>query len=136
MNSEMHVGELIEELIRVNHLSISEVARRMHVNRRSVYNWFKQKTLRPYVFHRICNVLSEDFAIEVPNILQPREKEIPPPVEVHPRLEEKEAGSSSVNYWMNKYIHLLEKYNEILSKGEPRPELSPPFKTPKGPYHR
>ena len=126
----MHVGELIEELIRVNHLSISEVARRMHVNRRSVYNWFKQKTLRPYVFHRICNVLSEDFAIEVPDIMQAREKEHVPAPETHPKQEEKEAYSSSVNYWMNKYISLLEKYNEILSKGESKAESSPPFRPP------
>lgn len=131
MKSEMHIGELIEELIRVNHLSISEVARRMHVNRRSLYNWFKQKSIRPYILHRICNVLANDFSIELPSII----KEAPMPDtgrnKTPPKESKEEVNSNTVSYWMNKYIYLLEKYNEMLAKNEPDPGTDR-FKTPSG----
>jgi len=133
MKSEMHIGELIEELIRVNHLSISEVARRMHVNRRSLYNWFKQKSIRPYILHRICNVLANDFSIELPSII----KEAPMPDtgrnKTPPKDLKDEANSNTVSYWMNKYIYLLEKYNEMLAKNEPDPE-NDRFKSPSGSF--
>lgn len=129
----MHIGELIEELIRVNHLSISEVARKMHVNRRSLYNWFKQKSIRPYILHRICNVLSNDFSIELPSIIKESTgTEIGRP-KPSSRETPEEANPNTVSYWMNKYIYLLEKYNEMLAKNEPGPD-NERFKSPSGSY--
>jgi transposase-like protein len=118
MESQMHIGELIEELIRVNHLSISEVARKMHVNRRSLYNWFKQQSIRPYILHRICNVLANDFAIELPSIIKETPRQDDSKHKTQAREVSEEVNSSSVSYWMNKYIYLLEKYNEMLAKTE------------------
>lgn len=130
MNSSIHIGEMIEEIIRVNQLSISEVARKMHVNRRSVYNWFKQKSIRPYILHRICNVLAVDFSIELPSTIKDVQAKNKEPDDFQP--PEKESDSNSVNYWMNKYIYLLEKYNEILSQDGPKDD--PSHRTPKGSY--
>lgn len=124
MKSEMHIGELIEELIRINHLSISEVARRMHVNRRSLYNWFKQQSIRPYILHRICNVLANDFSIELPSIIKEAPRLDSGKNKTPPKDKEvaEEGSSNTVSYWMNKYIYLLEKYNEMLAKNEPKPD--------------
>lgn len=130
MNSEIHVGELIEELIRVNQLSISEVARKMHVNRRSVYNWFKQKSIRPYVLHRICNVLASDFSIELPLVMKETQLDFKEKSEAPGK--EKKVDFNSVTYWMNKYIYLLEKYNEVLSRETSKDEF--PSGHPKGNY--
>ena len=132
MKSEMHIGELIEELIRVNHLSISEVARRMHVNRRSLYNWFKQKSIRPYILHRICNVLANDFSIELPSIIKESQGQEPLKSKSVNKEPVEEANSNTVSYWMNKYIYLLEKYNEMLAKNESAD--SEKYNSPSGSY--
>lgn len=119
MNADIHVGEVIEEIVRSNQLSISDLARRIHVNRRSVYNWFKQKNLRPYTLQRICYVLVYDFSIKLPEFFN---KEfpitnLPPSGDKSEPQAEPEADQNAVQYWMNKYIYILEKYNEILARG-------------------
>ncbi|MEJ6981346.1 helix-turn-helix domain-containing protein [Pedobacter sp. P351] len=120
MNKDIHVGELIEEVIRSNHLSISDVARKIHVNRRSVYNWFKQKALRPYTLHRICYVLAYEFSVKLPDYFKQElidSSDFTPPSAENPPVKEGDPEASSVQYWINKYIYLLEKYNETLAKG-------------------
>lgn len=119
----MHVGELIEELIRVNQLSISEVARKMHVNRRSVYNWFKQKSIRPYILHRICTVLAYDFSIELPKVIKEEQTKMGNSEDMV--VPDKAVESKTVSYWKNKYIYLLEKYNEVLSHDPPKGDHPP-----------
>lgn len=120
MNEDIHVGEMIEEVIRSNRISISDVARKIHVNRRSVYNWFKQKSLRPYTLHRICYVLVHDFSVKLPAFFNDQfiqNKEFAPPASDRKADVMAETESNSVQYWINKYIFLLEKYNETLAKG-------------------
>jgi transcriptional regulator with XRE-family HTH domain len=127
MNEEIHVGEMIEEVIRSNRLSISDVARRIHVNRRSVYNWFKQKSLRPYTLHRICYVLVYDFSVKLPDYFKEQfiqNKDFAPPASEKKLDLESDTESNSVQYWINKYIYLLEKYNETLAKGVTKEERS------------
>lgn len=120
MNKDIHVGELIEEVIRSNHLSISDVARKIHVNRRSVYNWFKQKALRPYTLHRICYVLAYEFSVKLPDYFKQElieSSDFTPPTDEKIAVKEADPEANSVQYWINKYIYLLEKYNETLAKG-------------------
>jgi len=127
MNEDIHVGEMIEEVIRSNRLSISDVARKIHVNRRSVYNWFKQKSLRPYTLHRICYVLVYDFAVKLPDYFKEefvQNKDFVLPVSEKKVDHETEEESNSVQYWINKYIYLLEKYNETLAKGVSKEDKS------------
>ncbi len=127
MNEDIHVGEMIEEVIRSNRLSISDVARKIHVNRRSVYNWFKQKSLRPYTLHRICYVLVYDFSVKLPDYFKEQfiqNKDFALATSEKKIDVETNTESNSVQYWINKYIYLLEKYNETLAKGVPKEERS------------
>lgn len=128
MNEDIHVGEMIEEVIRSNRISISDVARKIHVNRRSVYNWFKQKSLRPYTLHRICYVLVYDFSVKLPDYFKEefiQNKDFIPPLVDKKSDVEGDLETNSVQYWINKYIYLLEKYNETLAKGVTKEGQSP-----------
>lgn len=69
---DINAGQIIERVIRRNKVSISELARRMQVNRRSVYNWFDQKTLKLEIICKIGHVLDYDFSIDFPEILGER----------------------------------------------------------------
>jgi transcriptional regulator with XRE-family HTH domain len=112
---EQHYGQIVEKVIRRNGYSISELARLTNVNRRSVYNWFHQKRLKPEIIYRIGVALNYDFSKDFPKLLldlhinEIKSNNVSAPFNNSPidRTEE--------NYWKDKYIKLLEKYNDSLT---------------------
>ncbi|MGV8878827.1 MAG: helix-turn-helix domain-containing protein [Sphingobacteriaceae bacterium] len=118
-----HNGEIIERLVRRNGVSISELARRIHVNRRSIYNWFNKKTLKLDVIIKIGNVIGCDFSKEFPDVFSPEEFAMMNGLreynEEKPVLEPKQ----STQFWIDKYVALLEEYNQLLLKQTYRSEL-------------
>jgi len=61
---DKHYGQIVELIIRKKGYSISELARLSYVNRRSVYNWFNQKYLKPEIIYRIgCKNLLPAFRV-------------------------------------------------------------------------
>lgn len=111
---DSNAGQIVERVVRRNKVSISELARRMQVNRRSVYNWFDQKTLKIDIICKIGHVLNYDFSVDFPEAFG--ERGISSMEKVVDSTDENEHKQpNSVHYWMVKYISLLEKYNELLS---------------------
>ncbi|RYY35602.1 MAG: XRE family transcriptional regulator [Sphingobacteriaceae bacterium] len=108
---DKHYGQIVELIIRKKGYSISELARLTSVNRRSVYNWFNQKYLKPEIIYRIGCILDHDFSQEFPELFTKDDFEAP-----------SKAVASVVNepsspvVWKDKYIELLERYNNLLSK--------------------
>ncbi|MDB5144672.1 MAG: hypothetical protein JWQ66_3385 [Mucilaginibacter sp.] len=109
----LHSGEIVELVIRRQGISISELSRRMHVNRRSIYNWFRQKTLRIETICEIGYIIGYDFSRDFPNEFSPHGFAIMEDL-FQSGKKNSEDGSNSVHFWMTKYITLLEKHNELL----------------------
>lgn len=114
-NIDKHYGEIIEKVVRRNGYSISELARLAEVNRRSIYNWFNQQKLKPEVIYKIGCALRHDFSNEFPELFTSADFqqafEIHKSVRAAAVVEEKER----INYWKDKYINLLEEYNQLLT---------------------
>lgn len=111
---DLNAGQIVERVVRRNKVSISELARRMQVNRRSVYNWFDQKTLKIDIICKIGHVLNHDFSVDFPEAFG--ERGFAAMEKIVDAMEDNEHKQpNSVHYWMVKYISLLEKYNELLS---------------------
>jgi hypothetical protein len=106
----MNNGEIVEHVIRRNNISISELSRRLRVSRRSIYNWFTQKNLSFDIILQIGEVLDYDFSSDFPDKLNGRK---PNPTQVYQGDFQTNDFQNSANYWRNKYINLLEKYNEV-----------------------
>lgn len=106
----MNNGEIVELVIRRNHISISELARRLHVSRRTVYNWFTQRNLSLDNICEIGKVLDYDFSADFPDKFNGRRNHATRQIQAN--LDENE---DSANYWRNKYINLLERYSGIKS---------------------
>ena len=106
----MNKGEIVELVIRRNNLSISELSRRLHVSRRSVYNWFEQKDLSIDIICKVGDVLDYDFSSDFPDLFTRRKSRIISQMDQDFTLEPQQ---NSVNYWRNKYINLLEKHMEM-----------------------
>lgn len=101
---EKHHGQLVERVVRRSGMSLSELARKTKVNRRSLYNWFQQPRLNADVILKIGSALNYDFSSDFPDYSLINRSES--------YLQSSEEGE---NFWMNKYIDLAEKYNALLS---------------------
>jgi len=112
---ELHHGQIVERIIRRNGYSISEVARLTNVNRRSVYNWFSQQQLKPNIIYKIGYVLKYDFSHEFPGMhVQDNDNSAKSTPLLSDTLLKKPSEDQVPAYWKDKYINLLEKYNELL----------------------
>ena len=109
---ESHYGQIIELTIRKKGLNITEVARLNHVNRRTVYNWFGQKYLKPEIIYQLGLMLKHDFSAEFPELfskddfnVQQKNTETN-----HYGLSNDEPTGNQI--WKDRYITLLENYNK------------------------
>jgi transcriptional regulator with XRE-family HTH domain len=104
---EIHMGQLLEKVIRKKGLNISKLAKAIGVDRRSVYNWFTEAQLKPGVLERIAEVIGHDFSSDVPKAIIK-----------NPELIEDDKELRDDEYWKDKYIDLLERYSDLLKKAK------------------
>ena len=116
---DVHYGHVVERIVRRNRMGISEVARKLHISRRTLYNWFETNNLNIDTILKLGSVLGHDFSLEFPDDFAKisdcetgtvfmDEQKIDPP------------ATEAVYYWMDKYIKLLEKFNEALAVSSKR----------------
>ncbi|ETZ22038.1 helix-turn-helix transcriptional regulator [Pedobacter sp. V48] len=115
---EHNAGEIIELAVRRQNVNISDLSRRMHVNRRTLYNWFKQRKLHTDVIIEIGKAINHDFSADFQNDFRGLGS-----VSAY-KDESSSSHSDSVYYWMEKYISLLEDYKKLVQKGSHQKTLS------------
>jgi lambda repressor-like predicted transcriptional regulator len=109
---DKHYGQIIELTIRKKGFSISELARLANINRKCVYNWFNQKYLKPEIIHRVGRFINHDFSVEFPELFTSDDFL---PNDERGSAELHTLGSpASISVWKDRYIELLEKYNNLL----------------------
>lgn len=106
-------GDVIERIVRTK-IGISELSRILHVSRTSIYNWFGRGHLNFETICKIGEAIDHDFANEFPHEFAKAHKYISEKVSSE-KVVKQLGDESSIHYWMNKYIALLEKYNELLT---------------------
>jgi predicted DNA-binding transcriptional regulator YafY len=112
---EKHYGQIVEYLVRKNGYSITDLATELDVNRRSIYNYFQNQFLKSDIIFKIGRVIRHDFSKEFPEFFTPEDF-------AHSYKQSKLISSAApVNniveeIWKNKYLNLLESYNEALLK--------------------
>jgi lambda repressor-like predicted transcriptional regulator len=111
---DTHAGAILEKVVRNSGISIAELARRVRVDRRSLYNWFEQKKLKYEVVAKVGYVLGYDFSKEFPEF----RFQAPLMEKNNISFGIKDETSEESEYWKSKYISLLEKYSELLSRQE------------------
>ncbi|RQO64957.1 hypothetical protein DBR43_32295 [Pedobacter sp. KBW06] len=103
---------LIERIVRTK-IGISELSRLLNVSRTSIYNWFEQEYLSIDVVCRIGHAIGHDFANEFPEDFARAGNKIMSDL-MTGNPDQQQHYNTSVQYWMNKYITLLEKHNDLL----------------------
>lgn len=99
-----HRGEIIKEAVYKSGFPITELAKRMGKSRRWVYLLFENPTVSIDTVLQIGTILHYDFSDEI-ETLKP-----------HVLNDTALSYSKEEAYWKNKYLKLLEEYNELLKK--------------------
>jgi transcriptional regulator with XRE-family HTH domain len=109
-----HMGEILEHVVRRDRMGISELARRLNVSRRTMYNWFEMDRLSIEIIRRIGLVIGHDFSAEFPEEFAKKSDYVDGEsfADIQNSLE---PPPTAVYYWMDRYIKLLEKFNSVLS---------------------
>lgn len=111
---KLHMGEILEHVVRRDRMGISELARRLNVSRRTMYNWFEMDRLSIEIIRRIGLVIGHDFSAEFPEEFAKKSDYVDGEsfTDIQNSLD---PPPTAVYYWMDRYIKLLEKFNTVLS---------------------
>jgi len=104
--SKNHAGQVLESIIRKKGHNISELARHMKISRCTIYNWFELELISYDILVKIGSYINYDFSSDFPDVFSGNNN-----VKFEPN---KFTEPENVDYWIKKYIILLEKYNECL----------------------
>ncbi len=107
----MHKGEIIENAVRQSGYSITEVARKLKISRRHLYNLFHKYNIDNDTVLLIGKIINHDFSGEIKGLGISLVEE-----PAHKYLSELERLREEVDHWKNKYISLLEEHKYLLEK--------------------
>ena len=99
-----HRGEIIKEAVYKGGFPITELAKRMGKSRSWVYLLFDNPTVSIDTVLQIGAIIHYDFSDEIETI------------KPHVLNDSALNYSKEEVYWKNKYLKLLEEYNELLKK--------------------
>jgi hypothetical protein len=104
---KVHVGKQLEDAVRASEWSITALAQKLKLSRKTIYNYFENPDLDEFIVKRFENVLHV-YILPVQNEALWSQK----------ANHNKPDGSSenTAQYWKNKYLELLEKYTQLLEK--------------------
>lgn len=103
----LHRGELLEKAIRESGVPISAVARKIGKSRKHMYNLFENPHVSIDVMLEIGKTIHYDFFNDLEYFRKTESSTLL-------IAEDEEAYIGSTNYWKDKYLKLLEKYNKLL----------------------
>jgi hypothetical protein len=115
-----HQGQTVERLLRREGHSLSEVARLLNVNRRSLYNWFNQAVLKQEIIYKIGHVMMHDFSVEFPEHFKPADfvfKNKPSAsLEDYKIKQPLQQASQESPLWRERYMELYPSYKILLDR--------------------
>lgn len=103
-----HRGEIVERAIRQSGYPISAIAKKIGKSRRWMYLMFDNTQVDIETILTIGNIIHHDFSDEIKELNSINTNSVGDP--------ENPYNNQSKEYWKNKYLKLLEDYNELLKK--------------------
>lgn len=112
-----HKGEIIEKAVRESGHSITKLAQKMGKSRRWVYQIFDSAVVPIDYIIEIGKIIHHDFSEDIKGIKM-YGADIPMGAILEDGRFTGKSGSQEAEYWKEKYMTLLEKYNDLLSKSK------------------
>jgi|SRR5690606_30499506 len=107
-----HDGNVLRKLIGDVGVPISRIAKELGVDRSTIYRMFDKADISIEFLLKIGKVINKDMSIFFPEIIQTiQESTID-----YSSLKSYSELLDESNYWKDKYINVLEKYNSLLNE--------------------
>ena len=102
-----HKGKILENAVRESGIPLTKLTKRINKSRRWIYNAFENPNLSIEYIIQIGEIIHYDFS----EVLVELKKFKSSALKVHVTGEQE-----NPEYWKDKYLELLEKYNNILER--------------------
>ena len=109
-----HRGEIVEQAVRQSGYSLTKLTQRLGKSRRWIYHAFENPILSIEVILEIGKIIHHDFSDEIIDLKRYSTKIAEPLTSLQNQTEN--SITTQNDYWKNKYLLLLEKYNALLEK--------------------
>lgn len=96
MSNISHRGQIVKEAVKSSGINISELSRKLNICRKTVYNIFEKEMVSLEYLKMIGFILNFDFSKKIPE------------------LQNDSLLIENDMLWKDKYISLLEEYNQLL----------------------
>ena len=111
---EKHYGQIVENAVRRSGYSLSDLAKELNVNRKTIYNWFTQKKLKSHIIYNVGIAIRHDFSKQFPELFTSDEfRMIPNNQQLYSTFAQ-QSQDEEEEKWKDQYITLLEIYNDAL----------------------
>lgn len=104
-----HRGEIVKKAVYKSGFPITELAKRLSKSRRWIYLMFENSNVSLDIVIQIGKIIYYDFKDEIKELTSYQNI-------INESVDEYQDDELNLEYWKNKYLKLLEEYNEILKK--------------------
>lgn len=106
-----HRGEILKCIIKETNNKVSSVARKMNIDRGTVYRHFDDPNLSIDYLVKYGKAMNYDFSKYFPELLNIVQESA---IEYNYQAKTYSELDKELQVWKDKYIQLLEQYNELL----------------------
>lgn len=106
-----HRGEILKCIIKETNNKVSSVARKMNIDRGTVYRHFDDPNLSIDYLLKYRKAMNYDFSKYFPELLNIVQEQV---IEYNKQSKTFSDLEKELQIWKDKYIQLLELYNELL----------------------
>lgn len=104
-----HRGEIVKRAVYKSGYPITELAKRLSKSRRWIYLMFENSNVSLDIILQIGKIIHYDFKDEIKEFNSYQNA-------ITESAFDYQNDESNPEYWKNKYLKLLEEYNELLKK--------------------
>ena len=109
-----HKGQILEKAVRESGMPLSKLPKRLSNSRRWIYNAFENPNVSIDYILEIGKIIHHDFSDDIVELRKYREMATFMHLDSVSEIETN--NKSGQDYWKNKYLTLLEKYNQLLER--------------------
>lgn len=97
-----HKGEIVEKAVRQSGIPLTKLVKRLGKSRKWIYNAFENPQLSFDVIIDIGKIIHYDFSTDFKELKATQPNDL------------LNNSPQEIEYWKNKYLHLLEEYKTLL----------------------
>lgn len=100
-----HRGEIIKKAVYQSGFSITDIAYKIGKSRRWMYIMFENSNVSLDIVLQIGKIIHHDFSVDMPELKS-----------LSSNINNSQSLILPDSYWKDKYLKLLEEYNDLLKK--------------------